>query len=111
MISQHSRVVPVVNSSVVYSQLQHLRISARQFLLPRSRLRTPGRPGAALIVDGAQRLVGIFTDGDLRRLLERDHGEIGRPVDNVMGRAPKTIAPIRPLPTGMPASLRATGAG
>jgi len=55
--------------------------------------RTPGRPGAALIVDGAQRLVGIFTDGDLRRLLERDHGEIGRPVDEVMGRAPKTIAP------------------
>ncbi|MSR61797.1 MAG: KpsF/GutQ family sugar-phosphate isomerase [Planctomycetes bacterium] len=55
--------------------------------------RTPGRPGAALIVDGAQHLVGIFTDGDLRRLLERDHNQIGRAVDEFMGRAPKTIGP------------------
>jgi len=55
--------------------------------------RTPGRPGAALIVDGGRHLVGIFTDGDLRRLLERDHNQIGHPVDEFMGRAPKTIAP------------------
>ena len=30
---------------------------------------TPGRPGAANVVDAGGRLVGIFTDGDLRRLV------------------------------------------
>jgi arabinose-5-phosphate isomerase len=55
---------------------------------------TPGRPGAALITGPGERLVGIFTDGDLRRLLDL-HGEIrGREaVDGHMGRSPKTIAP------------------
>ena len=31
---------------------------------------TPGRPGATNVVDRQGRLVGIFTDGDLRRLAE-----------------------------------------
>lgn len=55
---------------------------------------TPGRPGAALITGAGEKLVGIFTDGDLRRLLDL-HGEIrGREaVDGHMGRNPKTIAP------------------
>ena len=34
--------------------------------------RTPGRPGAVLITDGDGRLVGIFTHGDLARLMEGD---------------------------------------
>lgn len=55
---------------------------------------TPGRPGAALIVDADGRLAGIFTDGDLRRLLENAKG---RPrderVDDHMGRTPKTCEP------------------
>ena len=55
--------------------------------------RTTGRPGAALIVDGAQRLAGIFTDGDLRRLLERGIAQLEQPVDAFMGRAPKSIGP------------------
>ena len=55
--------------------------------------RTLGRPGAALIVDPEQHLVGIFTDGDLRRLLERGSAHLEQPVDGCMGRAPKTISP------------------
>jgi arabinose-5-phosphate isomerase len=55
--------------------------------------RTKGRPGAALVVDGEQRLAGIFTDGDLRRLLEVGSAELERPVDAYMVRAPKTVAP------------------
>jgi len=61
--------------------------------------RTQGRPGAALIVDPDGRLQGIFTDGDLRRLLERgaehrrlEH-ELDQPVDACMGRSPKTVGP------------------
>ncbi len=55
--------------------------------------RTPGRPGATSVVDEAGRLVGIFTDGDLRRLLER--GDFSRDllVGAVMGRDPRTIGP------------------
>ena len=56
--------------------------------------RTAGRPGAALVVDGEARLLGIFTDGDLRRLL--DSGELerlGSPVADFMGADPKSIHP------------------
>jgi arabinose-5-phosphate isomerase len=55
--------------------------------------RTQGRPGAALIVDGEQHLLGIFTDGDLRRLLERGIAQMEQPVDGFMGKAPKTVGP------------------
>lgn len=55
---------------------------------------TPGRPGAALVVDGAGRLAGIFTDGDLRRLLEQGgQAFLQEPVDDVMVRDPKTLTP------------------
>lgn len=55
---------------------------------------TPGRPGAALVVDAAGALVGIFTDGDLRRLLERDGAaRLHEPVDEFMGREPSTVGP------------------
>jgi arabinose-5-phosphate isomerase len=55
--------------------------------------RTPGRPGAALIVDAQGRLVGIFTHGDLSRLLERDGLDVDGPVEASMGRTPKSIGP------------------
>ena len=55
--------------------------------------RTPGRPGAALIVGRDGHLEGIFTDGDLRRLLERGSAQLEQPVDACMGRHPKTVGP------------------
>ena len=55
--------------------------------------RTKGRPGAALIVDPGRRLLGIFTDGDLRRLLERGSAQLEQPVDACMGKEPKTVRP------------------
>jgi arabinose-5-phosphate isomerase len=55
--------------------------------------RTPGRPGAALIVDAAGKLVGIFTHGDLSRLLERDGLDVDQPVDLSMGKSPKFVGP------------------
>lgn len=54
----------------------------------------PGRPGAALIIDEDETLLGIFTDGDLRRhLKEGTEGLLDLPVDEVMTRSPKTISP------------------
>jgi arabinose-5-phosphate isomerase len=54
---------------------------------------TPGRPGATSVVDAAGRLVGIFTDGDLRRLVEHGETDFTRPVAAVMGHNPRTVRP------------------
>ncbi len=56
--------------------------------------KTTGRPGAGLIVDPTGRLVGIFTDGDLRRLFDTGGLEfLEKPIDASMGRSPKSIPP------------------
>ena len=47
--------------------------------------------GCVGVTDGAGRLVGIVTDGDLRRHMADDL--LARPVEAVMTRAPKTISP------------------
>ncbi|WP_269778909.1 KpsF/GutQ family sugar-phosphate isomerase [Acetomicrobium sp. S15 = DSM 107314] len=50
--------------------------------------------GATVVVDGSGALCGIFTDGDLRRLLERSGLKgLEQPLNSVMTKAPKTIAP------------------
>lgn len=54
---------------------------------------TPGRPGAALLVDSAGKLTGIFTDGDLRRLVERGHTRFDVPASEVMSRNPRSVSP------------------
>jgi arabinose-5-phosphate isomerase len=54
---------------------------------------TPGRPGAANVVDAAGKLVGIFTDGDLRRLAEKKRLMLSTRVAKVMARHPRCIAP------------------
>ncbi len=56
--------------------------------------RTPGRPGATSVVDKSGRLLGFFTDGDLRRLIE--HGLANpreRSIDEAMTRSPRSIVP------------------
>jgi arabinose-5-phosphate isomerase len=55
---------------------------------------TPGRPGAALVVAADGRLAGIFTDGDLRRLLEPGQADgLSQAVDKHMTTGPKTLRP------------------
>jgi arabinose-5-phosphate isomerase len=54
---------------------------------------TKGRPGAAAIVDGAGKLVGVFTDGDLRRYLERGTDFLNQSIGAICSRAPITIHP------------------
>jgi arabinose-5-phosphate isomerase len=52
---------------------------------------TRARAGCASVVNGRGELVGIFTDGDLRRQLDRSPDLIRRRVREVMTRHPKTI--------------------
>lgn len=72
--------------------------------LPRVRLGTPamqaikemtrGRIGMTTVLDRADRVRGVVTDGDVRRALEKDRLSIaGRKVDSLMTRGPKTIRP------------------
>ena len=51
------------------------------------------RSGAVLIVDGTERLVGIFTDSDLARLFEqRKDSALDRPIGEVMTADPIQVA-------------------
>lgn len=53
----------------------------------------PGRrPGALVVVDTSGRLTGIFTDGDLRRLVLRDPGAMSARIESVMTRHPRTLS-------------------
>lgn len=52
---------------------------------------TQARAGAASIIDEGGRLTGIFTDGDLRRLMTRSPGKLQGPIRDVMTRTPTTI--------------------
>jgi arabinose-5-phosphate isomerase len=53
--------------------------------------------GGACIVDDEHRLVGLITDGDLRRALQRHDDIRGLSADVVMTRAPITILPAATL--------------
>lgn len=52
---------------------------------------TKARAGSATVIDTKGRVCGIFTDGDLRRHLERDPLITTRPVSNVMSKNPVTV--------------------
>ncbi len=54
---------------------------------------TPGRPGAALVTNAEGRLVGIFTDGDLRRLAEQQRLDMKLRVKAVMAKRPRCVSP------------------
>jgi arabinose-5-phosphate isomerase len=54
-----------------------------------------GRMGMTAVVDEAGGVIGIFTDGDLRRTLERGLDLRGTTINDAMGAAPRTISPER----------------
>jgi arabinose-5-phosphate isomerase len=51
------------------------------------------RLGLTAVVDGAERVVGIFTDGDLRRALDRDLDVRATTMADVMTHGPRSIGP------------------
>lgn len=51
------------------------------------------RLGLTTIVDEQDHLLGIFTDGDLRRLIDKQQGfDVNLPVSEVMTKKPSTIS-------------------
>lgn len=54
-----------------------------------------GRMGMTAILDAHERVIAIFTDGDLRRTLEKGADLRSTRITDVMGAEPRTIAPER----------------
>lgn len=54
-----------------------------------------GNYGAAIVVDDTKKVIGIITDGDLRRILEKYQNPLVLPVETVMTRNPKSITADR----------------
>lgn len=63
-------------------------------LLPTALLEVTSK-GLAMtaVVDDAARVLGIFTDGDLRRLIEQGHDFSRSPISTVMHANPRTVTP------------------
>jgi len=59
------------------------------------RMTAVGNLGLVVVLDGRGRLVGIVTDGDLRRLIGQSDSPLEQPLEAVMTKAPKTIEPDR----------------
>lgn len=73
--------------------LPKVRATAKLTQVIAAMTKTRGRPGAATIVDGSGKLCGMFTDGDLRRLIEVGAFESDCCVRDVMSKNPKTVTP------------------
>ncbi|MFW0715198.1 KpsF/GutQ family sugar-phosphate isomerase [Pedobacter sp. N23S346] len=49
------------------------------------------RLGAVAVVDTENHIVGVITDGDIRRMLENNGSIVGLKAEDIMGRLPKSI--------------------
>ena len=56
---------------------------------------TRAHAGAAVVVDTDGRLLGLITDGDLRRALVIDEGALRKPCGEFMTHDPRTVSPER----------------
>jgi arabinose-5-phosphate isomerase len=54
---------------------------------------TRGRIGMTAVLDAAGRVCGVFTDGDLRRALQKNVDIASARVNDVMSKGPRTIRP------------------
>ena len=52
--------------------------------------------GATLVADGTETLVGIITDGDIRRAIARREAILDQSIDHVMTPNPRTVRPETP---------------
>ena len=62
---------------------------------------TNKKTGAAFIVDETGHLTGVFTDGDLRRLLQQDATQLHQEIHRFMTASPKTLLAHQTVAEGM----------
>jgi arabinose-5-phosphate isomerase len=80
-VMRHGEANPIVSEKVTLAQALAVMTE------------TPGRPGAATVVGADGRLRGVFTDGDLRRMVEHGSVDFRAPIAKVMSRNPRTVRP------------------
>lgn len=68
-------------------------VRAGTTVLDATREITKKHTGMTAVVDADQKVLGIFTEGDLRRLIEQKGDVRGIHIEDVMTRTPATIAP------------------
>ncbi|ANJ66161.1 D-arabinose 5-phosphate isomerase [Halothiobacillus diazotrophicus] len=51
-----------------------------------------GGLGMAAVIDDDEKLLGLFTDGDLRRILDQTEFDLNLPIEKVMTRNPRTCS-------------------
>ncbi len=66
------------------------RIGPRQTVKQALLVMSSGGLGMTAVVDENERLLGLFTDGDLRRLLDRSDFDLDCPIERVMTPDPRT---------------------
>jgi arabinose-5-phosphate isomerase len=78
-VMRQGEMLPKTKASAKLSQVIHAMTATR------------GRPGAATITDANGKLVGLFTDGDLRRVIEQNIFDPDMLIRDVMTKNPKTV--------------------
>ena len=75
---------------VMHTGEQLPRVGPRQTIKQALLVMSSGGLGMTAVVDADDRLLGLFTDGDLRRLLDRDDVDLDVPIERVMTPSPRT---------------------
>ncbi len=63
--------------------------------------RAPDHPGAVVVIDNLGRLLGIFAERELERIIGQDDAVFGKPVETAMRRDPPTIMPDQSVDTAL----------
>jgi len=84
----------------VYHRLPHVAVLRPETTVKVGLMEMTRKPlGAACVVDADENLIGIFTDGDLRRGLETDENLLSAPISTAMTRDPIRTTPEIDLQT------------
>ncbi|QGT78640.1 KpsF/GutQ family sugar-phosphate isomerase [Guyparkeria halophila] len=75
---------------VMHTGEQLPRVGPRQSVKQALLVMSSGGLGMAAVVDEGDHLLGLFTDGDLRRLLDRHDVDLDCPIEKVMTPDPRT---------------------
>jgi arabinose-5-phosphate isomerase len=85
-----------VKEAMTFRRDENLALASDQLTVAQVLRQVSGikrRSGAVVLVDAEGKLSGIFSDGDLRRLVTGNDGTaLSRPIGQVMTRSPKRIA-------------------
>ncbi len=75
---------------VMHTGEQLPKVGPRQSVKQALLVISSGGLGMTAVVDDGDRLLGLFTDGDLRRLLDRADFDLDTPIERVMTPGPRT---------------------